>query len=179
MRHPFESVPREWRRRVFVPLLAAAVLVLAAWVVSVSPMSNEQAPLSVSSFGTAGSVARAREMMASWDERARLWGAFGIGFDFLNLALYATAAGMACAWVAESFRAAGRRGLSSLGVLLAWGQFAAVAAGAVQNGVMMSLLTGAGSEAWVDASYWATIIKLALLILGPAYALFGWIAVKK
>lgn len=60
-------------------------------------------------------------MTASWDERARLSGAFG----------------------------------------------------AVQNGVMMALLTGAGSEAWVDVSYWATLLKLILFVAGAAYAALG------
>ncbi|HEV2707797.1 MAG TPA: hypothetical protein VGV59_17895 [Pyrinomonadaceae bacterium] len=68
MTHPFESVPRAVRRRIFLPLLAAALLVLVTWVLTVSPMSNEKAPLSVSSFGMAWDIARAREMMASWDD---------------------------------------------------------------------------------------------------------------
>lgn len=53
MRHPFEAVPRESRGHLFVPLLAATVVILAAWIVTVAPMANERAPLSVSSFGTA------------------------------------------------------------------------------------------------------------------------------
>ena len=108
MRHPFEAIPRARRARIFLPLLALTALIFVAWVISVSPMSNEEAPLSVTSFGTAGSLQRAREMVQSWDERARLSGAFGIGFDFLNLVVYSTTAAMACAWVAQSFRAAGR-----------------------------------------------------------------------
>ena len=173
MRHPFESIPRAVRPRLFVPLLAAALLVLVTWVLTVAPMSNERAPLSVSSFGMAWSLERAREMMASWDERARLSGAFGIGFDFLNLVVYSTAAAMACAWVAQGWRAAGPAWLSAAGVLLAWGQWAAVVFGTVQNAVMMSLLLGNGSEAWLKVSYWCTLLKLILLVLGPAYALAG------
>jgi hypothetical protein len=160
-------------------LLAAALLILLAWVLTVAPMSNGRAPLSVSSFGTAWSLARAREMMASWDERARLSGAFGIGFDFLNLAVYSTTVAMACAWVAQSFRAAGRAWLGAAGVLLAWGQWAAVLFGTVQNAVMMSLLLGAGEEPWLHASYWCTILKLALLIIGPAYAALGALVLLK
>lgn len=56
MRHPFEAIPRAARRRVFLPSLAAALLVLIAWVITVAPMSTEEAPLSVSSFGTAWSL---------------------------------------------------------------------------------------------------------------------------
>jgi hypothetical protein len=173
MRHPFESIPRAARTRLFLPLLAAALLILLTWVVAVAPMSNERAPLSVSSFGMAGDLVRAREMIASWDERARLSGAFGIGFDFLNLLVYSTTAAMACAWAAQSFRDAGRRRLSSVGVLLAWGQWAAVVFGTVQNAVMMSLLLGSGGEGWLQVSYWCTLLKLSLLTFGPAYALLG------
>lgn len=94
IRHPFERIPVAARRRIFLPTLAAALLILLAWVLTVAPISTEEAPLSVSSFGTAWSMERAREMMASWDERARLSGAFGIGFDFLNLGTYSTAVAM-------------------------------------------------------------------------------------
>lgn len=176
MRHPFESIPRAVRPRLFAPLLAAAVPVLVAWVLTVAPLSTEEAPLSVSSFGMAWDFGRARAMMASWDERARLSGAFSIGFDFLNLLVYSTAFAMACAWVAQSAREAGRAWLGAAGVLLAWGQWAAVVFGAVQNAVMMSLLFGGGGEAWLKVSYWCTLLKLILLALGPAYALAGWLA---
>ena len=175
MRHPFESIPRSVRRRLFLPLLAATLLIVVVWLLTVSPMSNEKAPLSVSSFGMAGSLARAREMMASWDEKARLSGVFGIGFDFLQLVVYSTTVAMACAWVAQSFRETGRRWLSSTGYLLAWGQWLAVLCGTVQNAVMMSLLLGSGNEAWLQVSYWCTLLKLILLLLGPVYALFGWL----
>lgn len=71
MRHPFESIQRRARPRLFPPLLVAAALVLAAWVVTVAPMSTKEAPLSVSSFGTAGSPARARAAPAGACGRGR------------------------------------------------------------------------------------------------------------
>lgn len=173
MVHPFEAVPREWRGRLFVPLLVATALILALWVVTVAPMSNERAPLSVSSFGTAWTVERARGMMESWDERARLSGAFGIGFDFLQLVVYSITFALACAWVAQSLRAAGWNMLATAGALVAWGQFAAVLCGTVQNAVMMALLLGSSPEGWLKVSYFCTILKLLLLFLGPAFALLG------
>lgn len=45
----------------------------------------------------------------------------------------------------------------------------------MQNGVLMSLLLGAGDESWLRVSYWCTLLKLALLIAGLTYALFGWL----
>jgi hypothetical protein len=174
IRHPFERIPSAARRRVFLPTLAAALLILLVWVLTVAPMSTDEAPLSVSSFGTAWSLDRAREMMAPWDERARLSGAFGIGFDFLNLVTYSTAVAMACAWLAQAWREAGRTTLANVWALMAWGQWLAVLCGVVQNAVMMSLLLGSGGESWLKISYWATLLKLALLILGPAFALAGW-----
>lgn len=173
MRHLSVAAPPEARGRVLVSLLVAAALILLAWLITVAPMSNERAPLSVSSFGTAWSVERARWMMESWDGRARLSGAFGIGFDFLNLAVYATAFSLACAWVAQSLRAAGRGWLAAACVLVAWGQWLAVLCGTVQNAVMMALLLGATPEGWLKVSYFCTILKLLLLSLGPAFALLG------
>jgi hypothetical protein len=173
MRHPFEHIPIAERRRIFLPLLAATVLILVIWLITVSPMSNEEAPLSVSSFGMAGSLTRAREMIASWDEHARLSGAFGIGFDFLQLLIYSTTFAMACVWAAQLFRALDWVWLSKAGLLLAWGQWLAVLFGTVQNIVMMKLLLGSGSEGVLQISYWCTLFKLILLALGPAYAMLG------
>ena len=59
IRHPFERIPSAERRRVFLPTLAAALLILLVWVLTVAPMSTDEAPLSVSSFGTAWSLDRA------------------------------------------------------------------------------------------------------------------------
>lgn len=134
--------------------------------------------MSVSSFGTAWTLTRARQMMASWDERARLSGAFGIGFDFLQLVVYSTTFAMACALVAQRLRERRQGWLGSVGIMLAWGLWLAVIFGAVQNIVMMSLLPGSGSETWLKVSYWRTLLKLILLILGPAYGLFGWLALR-
>ncbi len=60
---------------------------------------------------------------------------------------------MACAWAAQGWREAGRARLGAAGVLIAWGQWAAVVFGTVQNAVMMSLLLGSGGEAWLRVSY--------------------------
>jgi hypothetical protein len=76
--------------------------------------------------------------------RARLGGAFGIGFDFLNLPVYPAAVAVSCAWVAQPF-----------------------------------LLLGSGAEARPKVSFFCTLLKLALLILGPAYAALGGLALLK
>ena len=173
MQHPFERIPPDKRQRIFQPFLASTIFIFIVWVLMVSPMSNEKAPFSVSSFGMAGSLANAREMMASWDEPARLSGALGIGFDFLQLIVYSTTFAMACGWLARMFHRLGWSSISALGFIIAWGQWLAVLLGTVQNYVMMSLLLGFGSEIGVQISYWATLFKLILLVLGPVYAALG------
>ena len=70
MRRPFEKVPRGVRPRLFVALRAAALLVLVIRALTVAPMSDEQAPLSVPSFGVAWGLGRAREMISSRGGRA-------------------------------------------------------------------------------------------------------------
>ena len=176
MRHPFEHIPLEKRRSIFLPLLVATIFIFIIWVLMVSPMSNEKAPLSVSSFGMAGSLSNAYEMIASWDEETRLSGAFGIGFDFLQLLIYSTTFAMACVWIAQMFRQHGWNNLSALGFVIAWGQWLAVLFGTAQNYVMMSLLLGSEvSETWMQVSYWSTLSKLILLIIAPVYAALGYI----
>jgi hypothetical protein len=175
MKHPFERIPTNLRRRIFLPLLVATILIFFSWVLMVSPMSNEKAPLSISSFGMAGTLSNAKEMIASWDYRARLWGVFGIGFDFLQLVVYPTTFAMACAWIAQWFRQMNLYWLSIAGVLIAWGQWLAALFGTIQNAVMMSLLLGSETEIGLKISYWATLFKLILLFLGPFYAACGYL----
>jgi hypothetical protein len=69
--------------------------------------------------------------------------------------------------------------MSRVGVLIAWGQRAAVLCDTVQNAVMMSLLLGSGGEGWLKVSFFCTLFKLLLLALGPAYALFGYAAAPR
>lgn len=179
MRNPFEQIPTDKRRTIFLPLLVATILIFIVWVLMVIPMSNEKAPLSVSSFGMAGNLSDAREMVASWDETARLSGTLGIGFDFLQLVVYPLTFAMACVWLARMFKERGFSGLSTLGLLIAWGQLLAAVFGTVQNYVMMSVLLGGDSEFGMKVSFWATLFKLIFLFLGPAYAALGylfWIA---
>lgn len=64
-------------------------------------------------------------------------------------------------------------------MLVAWGQWAAVLCGTVQNAVMMALLLGSAPEGWLKVSYFCTILKLLLLFLGPAVALLGALASTK
>ncbi len=56
------------------------------------------------------------------------------------------------------------------------GRWLAVVFGTAQNAVMMSLLLGRGGEAGPQVTYRCTLPKLALLIIGPAYTLLGWLA---
>lgn len=56
-------------------------------------------------------------------------------------------------------------------MLLAWGQRAAVVSGVVHNAAVMALLLGHESEGRLHVSYLRTLLKLALMIVGPVYAL--------
>jgi hypothetical protein len=167
--HPLEAVPAAHRRWFFGMLLVAT----AAGAVTLSaldaPLRTEASPWGIVSFELAGSVERAGLMIESWDERARLYAAFSLGFDFLYLVLYSTTLAFACVWGARVFA---RRGwpLAGLGAGLAWGQWGAAGLDALENAALWRLLAGPVVAPWPEFARWCATPKFALVLAGLLYA---------
>ncbi len=154
MRHPFQSIPADKRPAVFWPLLLITLFLLVLLNMEGKPMVTPAAPLGIVSYELAGSVSRAQEILASWDQRAQLSAAFSLGLDYVFMLAYSTTIGLACVWTADALR---RRGwpLASVGAPLAWGLWLAAAFDATENIALVVILfrdrpvTLAGSGALV------------------------------
>lgn len=157
----------------FWPALILALVIFAVFSVLDAPLRNAAAPNGIISFELAGSVARAQAMIDSWDARARLYAAFGLGLDYLFMVSYALAIGLGC------LRAAGVLGrrwprLAGLGRLLAWGLSLAALLDAIENFALTTmLLAGAASAPWPALAAGCAAVKFALVGLGLLYALAG------
>jgi hypothetical protein len=167
--HPLQAVPAARRRRVFGMLLVATAASAAILSALDAPLRTEASPWGIVSFELAGGVERAGSMIESWDERARLYAAFGLGFDFLFLVLYSTTLAFACVWGARVFV---RRGwpLAGLGAGLAWGQWGAAGLDALENAALWRLLVGPVAAPWPELACWCATLKFALVAAGLLYA---------
>lgn len=182
MRHPFETIPQDRRRAIFVGLLLLTIAVMAMLNGVDGPLKTEAAPQGIVSFELAGDVPTTRAILDSWDLQARVHAGFSLGLDYLFMALYSTTIACACAWISGGLRDS-RRSLALAGLFLAWGQWLAALLDGVENGALwVTLLNGAASP-WPQLALWCAAIKFLLVFLGLAYALLGgawaWYATRK
>jgi hypothetical protein len=150
-----------------VTVLLSAVLLYVD-----QPLRTDAAPQGIVSFELAGDEATARRIIESWDTRARLYGAFSLGIDYLYLVAYSTTIALACLWAAGVLGGA----LRSAGEPLAWGQWVAAFFDASENVGLTVLLLGGVSSPWPAVARWCALPKFVLLTAGILYALAGGLA---
>jgi hypothetical protein len=172
MRHPFQSIPVNKRPTVFWPLLVVTLFLMVLLNVEGQPMVTQAAPLGIVSYELAGSVSKAQEILASWDQMAQLSAAFSLGLDYVYMLAYSVTIGLACIWAADALR---RRAwpLASVGAPLAWGMWLAAAFDAIENVALVVILFGTLLSPWPELARWCAIFKFGLIFLGLVYAFFG------
>jgi hypothetical protein len=170
--HPLAFVPNEKRKTVFYVALAATLIVMAVFrFVLDPPLQTEAAPQGIISFELAGTQAKADEIIASWDATAQLYAAFGLGFDFLFMPVYATA--IALGILLAAGRHPGR--FASVGAWVGWGAFAAALFDAAENVCLWNLLLGNSGANYAGLAALYATVKFGLILLGVGYALIGWV----
>jgi hypothetical protein len=172
MHHPFESLSPEWRKKLFWAACAASLIIIAVFGVIGAPLNTPAAPSGVVSYELAGSVSQAQAMLDSWDQTARLYAAFGLGFDYLFMLAYSTAIGLACLMAGDALR---RRGwpLAQAGRLLAWGLWLAAILDGIENVALSVILLVAVASPWPELARWCATFKFGLIFLGLVYAFLG------
>jgi hypothetical protein len=175
MKHPFEAIPVHRRKTVFWALLFTTLVIMLLMNIIGAPLNTSSAPAGIVSFELAGTSDRAQEIIQSWDSRAQLFAALGLGFDYVFMLAYAALISLACLIAGDALTTR-RWPLAGLGVPLAWGLWLAALMDAIENlGLILILLNGAGAP-WPAISRVCAIIKFALIIAGLCFALYGWVA---
>ncbi len=170
MWHPVTLIPFT----MFWPLLIATLIVMAAFQILDRPLRTPAAPYGIVSFELAGNTDAARAMIDSWDDRARLYAAFGLGLDYLFMLLYATTIAIACLWIADIYALAGWP-LAGWGVLVAWGVWLAAVLDGIENYALWRLLTGPVVNPWPGIARWCASFKFVLIAIGILYGIAGGI----
>lgn len=173
--HPLAFTPDNNRKRVFFIFLAGTLLIMAIFrFVLDPPLQTEAAPQGIVSFELAGSQLKADEIITSWDATARLYAAFGLGFDFLFMPVYATA--IALGVLLASGRHPGR--FATVGAWVGWGAFVATIFDAAENICLFNLLLGNSGPNFAGMAALYATLKFGLILLGIVYALVGWVKPK-
>lgn len=171
MKHPLEFLPQPLRKPFFILFLGLTVVIFGIFAVLEKPMQ----PNGIVPFEVAGSVERSQAILDSWDENARLIAAFGLGFDYLFMPVYALALslGLLLAGHEKPSR------FHAVTVWLGWGALFAALFDAVENYALMKILVeGSAVVPLPQIAAVCATIKFVLFILSAALGLIG-LAVPK
>lgn len=169
MRHPLEFLPMNLRKPFFYFFLVLTVFIFGAFGFLDQSLRTSAAPNGIVSFEMAYRVDKAQSMLDSWDENARLFAAFGLGFDYLFMPVYAVALSLGLLLVGN-----GRvRWYHNLTAWLGWGAFVAAAFDAVENYALWKILTGSILTPFPQIAGVCASVKFSLLILGLTVAVVG------
>ena len=167
MTHPLASLPHDKRVRVFVSLLIAT-LVLTFLFRFIGP--NQP---TIVDFELAGSVPKAQAIIDAWSETDRIRAGFSLGIDYLYMPVYSTTIALACVLAALVLKSKAWR---SIGLLLAWGLWAAAIFDAIENVALFTILLGNNVAPYPQIAQICATIKFGLILAGLAYVVVGVIA---
>lgn len=193
MQHPLEIIPDEYRKRIFLTLLALTLILFAVFRVLDQPLRTPVAPNGIVSFEFAGNAQTARAITDSWKQMSLLLSsvagrpnpdivnvpyvfvAFGLGIDYLFMPIYSFA--LAFGTLFAMRRHAGW--FRSLGAVAGYGAFGAALFDGVENYALFQILLNKIYSPYPEIAYYCASLKFVLLIFGVLYILGGWLLTKK
>ena len=144
------------------------------------PLRTAVAPRGIVSFELAKDAAASRQILASWNARAKMHAALSLGLDYLFLIVYAVFLSLACVQIGKALQHRSPL-LAYLGGILAWAQLLAAILDAVENLALISLLLGS-ERLWLPAvARGCAFIKFTIVGAGFIYIGCGllMIAIQK
>ena len=171
MHHPLDFISPANRKPAFFAFLALTLILFAVFRVLDAPLRTSAAPNGIVSYELAGNIKPAAEILGSWDARAQLFAAFGLGIDYLFMPTYALALSLGI------LLAAGRHpgAFAKIGAPLGWGALAAALFDALENFALWQFMLGDFQALWPRLAAFCATVKFAFLLLGLFYALTGWL----
>lgn len=173
MHHPFEHLETETRMRALRISVCITIVAVGTLGYLNGKISNSSAPQGIVSLAFAGTPANASRIIESWNDSARLWAVFGLGFDFLVLTTYSTTLALLCVQAAIILKQLGSP-LHQYGMPLAWGQWLAALFDVGENSALVAVLLGIDLETTTFIARWCAILKFSLIGLGIVYGTIGF-----
>jgi hypothetical protein len=157
-------------------LIATPLFLLSFWSMNYTgaPLKTDAAPNGIISYEFMKDMACVDKIHASWAGIKMQYAALNMGLDFLFLVAYSCFFYLLCKSVADKFPI--NSFLNKLGHWLGLVQFVAAALDAVENICLVQILFGSRDESLLSMAHVFTNIKFALIGLGLAYILIGFIS---
>jgi hypothetical protein len=166
------------RRRPALWVLAALWLFLGALQLpSLGTMSDHG--VSVIELETMRTTARTAEVLAQLGSEGRDAARTQLWLDFPYLVAYGLFLSLACTAIAARARGQGEVRWQRAGELLAWGALGAALFDAIENVSLLRILAGHADQPYPAIADVAALAKFALSIAAGAYALVGWIVLRR
>jgi len=193
MQHPLESIPTEYRQRIFFTFLALTLILFAIFRLLDQPLQTESAPNGIVSFELAGNPQTARAITDSWKQMSLLLSAvagqpdanivnvpyvfadFGLGIDYLFMPVYALALASGTLLAARKHEGI----VHSIGAVAGYGAFAAAIFDAMENYTLLQILIGNPQPSYPAIAAFCAVMKFGLIAFGLIYGLFAWLSPKK
>ncbi|GAB4396170.1 MAG: hypothetical protein OHK0052_17110 [Anaerolineales bacterium] len=170
MKHPLQALSHRQQAVLFRITFALTLLIFGIFAIIGAPLQTPAAPQGIVSFELVANVQQAQAMVDSWEGTAPLWAAFGLGFDYLFMPMYALAASVACLWAARTFGESDSP-LAPAGIPLAWGAWLAGCLDALENAALLRMLVISPENPYPQIARLAAQAKFALLLAAIGYAL--------
>ncbi|MEA2405345.1 MAG: hypothetical protein QOE08_1992 [Thermoleophilaceae bacterium] len=175
LRSPLASVKR---RRAALWLLAALTLVFgAAQLPSIGTMQDHG--VGVVEFELMRTTARTAQLLADLGQKGRDAARTQLWLDYGYLISYGLFLSLACTAIAARARDRGNPRWRRVGEALAWGALGAALFDAIENAALLRILAGHAGQPYPAIAFSAAIGKFALSTAAIAYALAGWVALRR
>lgn len=172
MKHPLDFLPVSLQKPFFIVFLMLTLAIFGIFGILEKPLQ----PNGIVPFELAGTIERSQAIIDSWDGNARLTAAFGLGFDYLFMPVYALtlSLGLLLAWRDKPGR------FHTVSVWLGWGALFAALFDAVENYALLHiLLVGRAEAPFPQIAAICASIKFVLFILSLILGGSGLFVLKK
>lgn len=167
MRHPLKFIPQTLRKPLFYFFFVFMLVIFGVFRPLDVPLQTPAAPNGIVSFELARTLDSSQSIIQSWDSNARLVAAFGLGFDYLFMPVYALALSLGLL-LAGNGKVTWYHNLTTW---LGWGAFVAGLFDMVENYALWRSLIGSLDPMFPQIAAFCATIKFILLIAGLLTAL--------
>lgn len=174
MQHPLEFIPQTLRKPLFYFFFAFTIVIFSVFRPLDAPLRTSAAPNGIVSFELARTLDSSQAMMNSWDANARLTAAFGLGFDYLFMLVYALALSLGLLLAGHGKA----NWYHTITAWLGWGAFAAAFFDMLENYALWRILIGSLDPSFPQIAWLCAAVKFTLLIAGILIALAGKVVKK-